>query len=382
MLKKIKIVLFILFISGCARQIMPLSQPNKNKVNDSAIEQKSQTTPLKEEKKSQKTTKVKKVEFEKTQKISKVTKQKSTAKSPIESYCDRTDRAFKKHRWGKSSCHDIGWEYVRTSVKGRPLVWTSFGKEGSTKDVTLILCGVHGDEITPVKFCYDVIDYFKRIEEGSIVSEEIHGEVMDFKNRFLVVAPLANPDSFFKKRPTRMNANGVDINRNLPTTDFKADAMRLWKSRYRRDPRRYPGVKAMSEPETVFQVNLIKRFKPLKIISVHAPLTMLDYDGPADRHTGGLVGSRANQLLIQMSEQAKGYKIKNYPFFPGSLGNYAGNERNIPTYTLELPSSNARNHSRYWNLFKKSIHHAVMHDLHSEVALDKKTEGNKSQKSN
>ena len=35
----------------------------------------------------------------------------------------------------------------------------------------------------------------------------------------------------------------------------------------------------MSEQETYFQVNLIKRYMPSKIISVHAPLTIIDYDG-------------------------------------------------------------------------------------------------------
>ena len=43
---------------------------------------------------------------------------------------------------------------------------------------------------------------------------------------------------------------------------------------------------------------------------------------------------KASQLLVQMSRKASGYRIKNYPFFPGSLGNWAGNERGIPTYTL------------------------------------------------
>ena len=362
--KKITSLVFVLFLSSCAQNIIPISTKSNKEIKKSKIETREKPI-VSSEKKSIAPKKI-------------ISKKTSTE---LQTYCDRTNQYFKKYRWGKSSCHDIKWEYVRTSTKGRPLVWTTFGKEGSTKDVTLIMCGVHGDEITPVKFCYDVIDHFRKIEEG-IESGEVKGEEIGFENRFLVVAPLANPDSFFRKKPIRMNANGVDINRNLPTKDFKADALRLWKSRYKKDPRRYPGKTAMSEPETVFQVNLIKRFNPLKIISVHAPLTMLDYDGPADRHTGGLVGSRANQLLIQMSEQAKGYKIKNYPFFPGSLGNYAGNERNIPTYTLELPSSKARNHKRYWKLFKKSIHHAVMHDFNSEVALDKSEESNSNQKSN
>ena len=134
----------------------------------------------------------------------------------------------------------------------------------------------------------------------------------------------------------------------------------MWKRRYRKDKRRYPGKRPLSEPEVIFQVNLIKRYKPNKIISVHAPLTIIDYDGPTSK---GKNFKKASQLLVQMSRKASGYRIKNYPFFPGSLGNWAGNERGIPTYTLELPSSDNRKHKEYWRLFKNAIHAALLKDF-------------------
>lgn len=282
----------------------------------------------------------------------------------IAAFCKKVDKRFNKYAWGKSKCETYPWHFVRTSVKGDPLLWMAFGDQSEKRrETTLILCGVHGDEITPIKFCFDIMEHIKKIENRKGDSHSVE----DLKDRLVLVAPIANPDSFFKKWPSRTNANGVDINRNLPTRDFNTAALKIWRERYKKDKRRYPGEKAMSEPETLFQVNLIERYRPDKIISVHAPLTMLDYDGPADRHSGGKVGSRANQLLIQMSEQAKGYKIKNYPFFPGSLGNYAGNERNIPTYTLELPSSDNRKSKKYWKLFKDSIHSAIMHNMDQEI---------------
>lgn len=284
-------------------------------------------------------------------------------KKKISDFCKKIDKRFKKYGWGKSKCETYPWNFVRTSVQSDPLIWMNFGDDSSSrKETTIILCGVHGDEITPIKFCFDILNHLNNI----VSNKNKNHSVEEFKNRLIIVAPIVNPDSFFKKWPSRTNANGVDVNRNFPTRDFKATAMKIWKNRYRKDKRRFPGTKAMSEPETLFQVNLLKRYGPDKIISVHAPLTMLDYDGPADRHSGGVVGSSANQLLIQMSEQAKGYKIKNYPFFPGSLGNYAGNERNIPTYTLELPSSDNRKSKKFWNLFKDSIHSAIMHKMGKE----------------
>jgi murein peptide amidase A len=272
-------------------------------------------------------------------------------------FCRKIDQRFLHWGWGLSGCRDFQWNHVRDSVEGDPLMWVVFGDEGSVPknegNITLIMCGIHGDEITPIKFCFDILH--------ELNSKYNHP---DFKDTLVVVYPIANPDSFFRDRPTRTNSRGVDVNRNLPTKDWEADALRLWRTRHRSDPRRYPGERAMSEPETVTQVNLIRRYGPQKIISVHAPLTILDYDGPVEiTPQFGEVGSRASELLIQMSKKADGYQVRNFPFFPGSLGNYAGNERGIPTYTLELPSSDNRRHRDYWELFRTAIRAAIVHDL-------------------
>ncbi|GAB4011803.1 MAG: hypothetical protein Fur0010_06780 [Bdellovibrio sp.] len=295
-----------------------------------------------------------------------VVEEKEIDNSNYQEFCRKLDERFKKYGWGESNCMKRKWRSVRNSVFGSPLVWEVFGNENKigkkNVDVTLLMCGVHGDEITPIKFCFDAMDH---IEELTYKEDLNKDGVIDEK--VIIIAPVVNPDSFFKDRPSRTNARGVDVNRNFPTKDFRKLALKEWMNRYGKDPRRFPGKDPMSEPEVVFQINLIKRYSPSKIISVHAPLTMLDYDGPIDEHTGGILGSRANELLITMSEQAKGYRIKDYPFFPGSLGNYAGNELNIPTYTLELPSSDARKTDSYWSLFKGAIHSAIMHNLGNDV---------------
>ncbi len=259
------------------------------------------------------------------------------------------DLAFQRYGWGASRCREFTWNHVRNSEKGIPLPWAVFGSEENlaAKNVTLLMCGVHGDEITPVKFCFDVL-YDLR---------DFH---WDLTNRVVVVAPLVSPDSFFVERPTRTNGRGVDVNRNFPTKDWQADALRLWKHKHRRDKRRFPGHKALSEQETVFQVNLIKRYQPSKIISVHSPLGLLDFDGPDLKKDST---RPAKDLLLSMSEKAEGYKVSNYPHFPGSLGNWAGRELGIPTYTLELPDSDPRNSDRFWKLFREAIHHAIEREV-------------------
>jgi protein MpaA len=281
------------------------------------------------------------------------------AQTPVlQDYCRKIDKKFSDLKWGKSFCQTMAWHHVRNSVKGDPLFWVTFGEEELTKnletEVTMIMCGVHGDEITPIKFCFDIIHHLQT------QNPEL------FKNRFAIVAPIVNPDSFFSNSPSRTNANGVDINRNFPTADWKARAVKLWKSWYSSDKRRNPGTKPLSEPEVLFQINLIKRYNPDKILSVHAPLTILDYDGPQGMDKdlrSKKIGKMANELLIQMSQKANGYRVKNYPFFPGSLGNWAGNERNIPTYTLELPTSDPSKTQEYWQLFKEAIMMALTSPL-------------------
>lgn len=288
----------------------------------------------------------------------------------ISQFCQKIDEAFQRYYWGRSQCENHRWMQVGESRLGDPLIWLVFGNEPlhrvSPLNSTLIFCTVHGDEVTPVKFCFDMINKVIDIKKN---------DPKFFDDKIVIIAPIVNPDSFFITRPTRTNAKGVDLNRNFPTKDWEEMAQFMWETRFRRDPRRYPGEKAMSEPETIFQIELIRRYRPDKIISVHAPLTILDYDGP-EIYGHGV--DPAKELLHQMAKDAQDYKVMNWPFFPGSLGNWAGNERKIPTYTLELPSSDARNHRRYWERFRPAIYSAIEFSMHqqslAEDSLDKSLE--------
>ena len=362
--------IFTLVLSSCSTSltdgIKPLNSKNEKKAAKSIqteqvatkkISEKTEATEVKEQKQTQVSEKISKTHIhEKVENTPKVAK-----------YCKKIDDYFKKYRWGKSNCDEYKWNHVRDSYWGNPIIWHVIGNEEehkkSPKNVTMLLCGIHGDEITPVKFCFDVLHDL--LLNPQYVS----------KDSLVVVAPLVTPDSFLKKYPTRFNARGVDINRNFPTKDWNKNAIKLWKSRYKSDKRRFPGDKAFSEQETVFMVNLIRRYNPDKVIQVHAPLTLIDYDGPEENGNG----NNAMQLLIQMSEKAGQYRINNYPFFTGSLGNWAGNERKIPTYTLELPNSDWTKTRKFFNTFKTAIRHAIEHDLRSDLEPKKKV-GKKSQK--
>lgn len=248
-------------------------------------------------------------------------------------FCKKINKKFTSYKWGDSQCEKYDFKEFGKTVNDEPLMYTVINPEKS--ESILVLCGVHGDEITPVKFCFDVLTEFSKVTDKKVI-----------------VVPVVSPDSFFTK-VKRTNANGVDVNRNFPTKDWSQVALKQWESKYNKDKRRYPGSAPASENETKFQMYLIEEFKPSKIFSVHAPLQVFDYDGPTIKHDGSI--HEAKKLLEKMSQESKNYRTGKLNVYPGSLGNWAGKERSIPTYTLELPSSNPAKHKEYWDLFKPAL---------------------------
>lgn len=131
------------------------------------------------------------------------------------------------------------------------------------------------------------------------------------------VIPVANPDGWDKK--TRVNAHGIDLNRNFPTKEWEAQAVAYWKKKMRSDPRRNPGPAPASEPETQCLLKHLDDFKPDFLISVHTPLGVLDLDGP--------------KITPPKFFPLPWTSLGNYP---GSLGRYMWADRKIPVMTIEL----------------------------------------------
>ena len=106
------------------------------------------------------------------------------------------------------------------------------------------------------------------------------------------------------------------------TPNWARDARKYWETRTRKDPRRWPGSKPLSEPESQFLFDQMNSFKPHLIVSVHAPYGVLDFDGPA------VPPSRLGRLYLDQ-----------VGIFPGSLGNFSGVHKGVPVVTIELPSA-------------------------------------------
>jgi protein MpaA len=263
--------------------------------------------------------------------------------------CGQIDALYRRQKWGQSRCNDVEFSIFGESVEKRPLVQFEAGDATEKKRLTLVQCGIHGDELPTLPMCLNLIH---EIRDGKRAVP---------KGVRLVVQPLLNPDGMFKTKPTRPNARGVDINRNFPTKDFDEKAVKTWKAgKDRGDPRKFPGHHANSEPETQAIVAYLEKHPPQKILAIHTPLGFLDLDARGDATTK----RRAKYLAVNMSKNAGDYTFKSFGSFPGSLGNYAGNERKIPVYTLELPPGTAvQTIDAYWTRFRVALWRAIDFDL-------------------
>lgn len=171
---------------------------------------------------------------------------------------------------------------------------------GRGKQYVVILGGMHGDEPSSARVAEAFAASLEREPPPAGVS--------------VVIIPEVNPDGL--KAGTRSNSVGVDINRNFPSKTWRPGSK---ESRY------YPGEKPMSEPETRASVKLIKKWRPALLISIHAPLQCVNWDGPAENVSAAMAQASGFSLCRDI-----GYET------PGSLGSYAGLDLDIPTVTLEL----------------------------------------------
>jgi protein MpaA len=182
---------------------------------------------------------------------------------------------------------------VGRSVQNRPIESIVLGQ---SYDVTLVLAAIHGNEPAGVRLAERLAEHLQR-----------HAELL--QGRKVVILPVANPDGI--ARGTRFNANGVDLNRNFAASNRQNNAQN--------------GYSALSEPEARVIHQLIRQYTPDRIVSIHQPLTCIDYDGPA----GTLASSMAQNCDLP---------IRRLGAQPGSLGSYAGLTLRIPIITLELPA--------------------------------------------
>jgi len=226
---------------------------------------------------------------------------------PVSAECKRIGKKLSSVSVRGCLSHNLQDSGAR-SVKGQPILikeYPPLPKQRQPIGRVLLIGGTHGDEYAAVSIVFKWMQTLDKFHSGMF-----HWHV----------TPLLNPDGLLLNKPSvRLNANGVDLNRNMPTPDWHRLTAAYW-NKTGHDPRRYPGTDPLSEPESRWLYEEIRSFQPDAIVSVHAPFGILDFDGPP------------------VGPDKLGYlHLKLIGTYPGSLGNCAGVQHEIPVITVELP---------------------------------------------
>lgn len=200
---------------------------------------------------------------------------------------------------------------IGTSVQGRSIEAVL---RGHGQEIIMILASIHGSEPAGTPLVEELFD--KLDDEPSLLD-----------GKTLVVVPVVNPDGFAVGK--RHNDRGVDLNRNFPAAN-------------REVAERY-GTEGLSEPESRAIYELLGRYPPTRIVSIHQPVACVDYDGPAQR----LAAAMADVCPLP---------VRRLGSRPGSLGSYAGVDLRIPIITFELKRGDEKLERRtLWDLYGAAL---------------------------
>jgi len=193
------------------------------------------------------------------------------------------------------------------SVKGSPILvknyFTASNENGSYKNIKdettnkriLLIGGIHGNEYSSISIIFKWITILNQYHTDSY-----HWQIV----------PLLNPDGLLQKLSKRVNANGVDLDRNF---SVNANAVEDQDSQYGEE-------NSLWEPESLWLAEEIKRYRPDAIITVHAPNS-----------------SHAYKLLNNYQPELGAQYQNTIATFPGSFNQYVGARIDIPILTVELP---------------------------------------------
>lgn len=186
-----------------------------------------------------------------------------------------------------------------TSVKGNPI--PAYKTETNSDKYFYILGAVHGDEVEGAHLAKQLFSWLESECELELP---------------IIVVPIVNVDGFEAK--TRVNANGVDLNRNLPSKQWTSEA---------REPKYFPGKEPLSEPENKFLVDLFNTYPPKFIISFHSWYPVINYNGAC---------KEVAEFLASYNKYPIEADFASHPT-PGSLGEFGPQQLNCPVLTFECP---------------------------------------------
>jgi len=206
------------------------------------------------------------------------------------------------------------------SVEQTPLhIW----QPACSKVEVLIFAGIHGEEP----------------DTTVMLSRALRS--MSRQSRSCAVILCANPDGV--RHGTRGNANGVDLNRNFPSSNWTTEPVtHRWNVDSERRVRLSPGDIPCSEPEVVALTHVVNDLKPECIVSIHSPLGVID--DPEGTDLGRTLSERSGMPRTVLPTENT----------PGSFGSWT-RDIGVATITYELPNATV------WNMLP--VHLPILRGL-------------------
>jgi protein MpaA len=213
------------------------------------------------------------------------------------------------------------------SVENRPIHCEVYG---NGPDVLMVIATIHGNEAagTPLVAKF---------------AEWLLAHPAELAGHTVVIIPVANPDGYAAGQ--RFNKNEVDLNRNYPADNWGVPQEKGSEGKtspngetYARRRTLKPGHTPLSEPESRVLMQLLCRYFPNRVVSIHQPIACIDYDGPAAE----LAAAMATGCPLP---------VKQLGSRPGSLGSFVGNTLHRPIITWELPKDAPMDGKALWEAY-------------------------------
>lgn len=212
----------------------------------------------------------------------------------------------------RTTCQAVG--SIGTSAKGRSITSYSYGTGNSH---VIMVGGTHGNEVSSVRIMNDFVDYL-----------EYHPDLIP-SNRTVTIIPLLNPDGY--AAGTRINGRSVDLNRNFPANNWKADVTMPDKSFLVGGG----GSAPLSEPESSALASYVLARSPRMVMTYHATGGVVIPNGSGD--SDAVARSYANASSVNYLNGGSSGTFFEYDT-TGAFEDWLHDKHGIPTLLVELSS--------------------------------------------
>ncbi|HEX9153261.1 MAG TPA: DUF2817 domain-containing protein, partial [Candidatus Saccharimonadales bacterium] len=210
---------------------------------------------------------------------------------------------------------------VGSSVLGRSITAYSFG---NGPDKIVVVGGTHGNERSSVQLLNTWIEQLEA--NPSRIASHLT----------IIVIPNINPDGYAAGQ--RTNANGVDLNRNFPSSDWKAGVIMPDQSYLEYGG----GSQPLSQPESRALANYISGAGPRLVLTYHAAGGVVSPNESGDSVAIALEYARKSNVGYLSSDQTDTYFAYDTT---GSLEEWLHDSLGIPALIIELLSKTTSGYS-------------------------------------